>query len=401
MDFMTHAQILIPELTGLPLTIWEENSGQKPLELFEERFCFLPDIQTLYTVSGLVSFFGKKDGSRIYVMADALDTCAVIIKCGTKWVILGPYVVSDWQEKRAQILLAKCGAKKALCQSYKYYRCGLPLLEQSYTIRIATLLLSQTSTYTPPYEVEMIDVMAKEEAVMHTQMARKYEETEIINLRYEWEAQLVEAIRQAKTEQALRLNDENADIEAGLRFMTDNMGDQIASMAITRTLIRIGALQAGLTPVLIDSLSQEYAQRMHRAVSKQQLYELMEQYIRTICRAIRSYNQNNYSPYVKRALQYIGAYLSQPISIDDLCGLSNISRAHFVRLFGQETGKTVKQYITEERCKSAAELLENSQLPIQEISHYVGYDDTSYFSRVFKKIMGMSPQEYRKDKSFY
>lgn len=127
----------------------------------------------------------------------------------------------------------------------------------------------------------------------------------------------------------------------------------------------------------------------------------MDEYVRTFCHMIRVYSQNSYSPYVRRAVQYIDAHLSQPITIDDLCRLSNISRSHFVRLFGQETGKTVKQYIAQARCECAANLLENSQMLVQEVSHYVGYDDTNYFARVFKEIMGISPQEYRKKKSFY
>ena len=53
------------------------------------------------------------------------------------------------------------------------------------------------------------------------------------------------------------------------------------------------------------------------------------------------------------------------------------------------------------RCECAAELLESGCLPIQEISQYVGYDDTNYFARVFKNQVGISSQEYRKRKSFY
>ena len=61
----------------------------------------------------------------------------------------------------------------------------------------------------------------------------------------------------------------------------------------------------------------------------------------------------------------------------------------------------MRQYIAQARCECAADLLENSQMLVQEVSHYVGYDDTNYFARVFKEIMGISPQEYRKKKSFY
>ena len=53
------------------------------------------------------------------------------------------------------------------------------------------------------------------------------------------------------------------------------------------------------------------------------------------------------------------------------------------------------------RCERAADLLQNSQLLIQEISHYVGYEDNNYFSKIFKATMGVSPLEYRRRKTFY
>ncbi len=401
MDFIADAQFLIPELTGLTVTVWEEALGTQLLNEFEERFCFLPNVQTLYTAHGLLSFFEKKNDSHVYVAADLLDTHMIIIKANAKWILLGPYVISAWQEKTAHILLAKCGVQKSALLPYKYYYCSLPLLEQSYTIRIAMLLLMRTKGNVPPHELKAIDVMAEENAILRTRMAYLYEEPEMVNRRYEWERKFMETIRQGQTEEAVELLKREPSGNTGLRFITEDMKDQIAGMAVLRTMARLAARSAGLTPILIDSISQEYAQKMHHALDKQQLNELMDEYVRTFCHMIRVHSQNSYSPYVRRAVQYIDAHLSQPITIDDLCRLSNISRSHFVRLFGQETGKTVKQYIAQARCECAANLLENSQMLVQEVSHYVGYDDTNYFARVFKEIMGISPQEYRKKKSFY
>lgn len=95
-------------------------------------------------------------------------------------------------------------------------------------------------------------------------------------------------------------------------------------------------------------------------------------------------------------MQYITLHLSEEIPVETLCQLSGISRRYFVELFGRETGQTVKQYISHARCRRAAELLANSSLQIQEISHYVGYEDNNYFAKVFKQVMGMTPQEYRR-----
>ena len=65
-------------------------------------------------------------------------------------------------------------------------------------------------------------------------------------------------------------------------------------------------------------------------------------------------------------------------------------------MFKKETGVTVIQYIVQKRIELASNLLINSGMQIQEIALYLGYQDTSYFTHVFRKEMGMSPQDYRK-----
>ena len=72
----------------------------------------------------------------------------------------------------------------------------------------------------------------------------------------------------------------------------------------------------------------------------------------------------------------------------------------FVRLFGKETGKTVNQYIMQLRCERVAELLQNSQLLVQEISSYVGYEDNNYFAKVFKNVMAYLRRNTGNEKLF-
>lgn len=399
MDFIDHAKIMIPELTGLPVTVW--NGDSRPLEEFEKQFCFLPEIQELYTAKGLLSFFERKDGSHIYVISEPLDTRIAAVKIDGQWVILGPYITSAWQDTGAKVLLAGCGVKDENFLPFKLYRCGLPMLEQGFVIRTAVLLLKNTVGNLPPRELEMIQLAVKNEEEIAPRVSEQYDEIELVNRRYAIENQIIEAVQQGRTTEALELEREMFQLAKGLRFVTADMKDQIAGAAILRVLVRHAALRAGLMPVVIDSLSQEFAQKMHHASDEQQIRELVEQYIVSFCYAIRANQKGSYSIYVKRAVQYIETHLSQPVSADTLCQLSGISRKHFVQLFSKETGRTVKQYAAQARCARAAELLENSQLPVQEISSYVGYEDNNYFTKVFKSIMGMSPQEYRKTKTFY
>ena len=64
--------------------------------------------------------------------------------------------------------------------------------------------------------------------------------------------------------------------------------------------------------------------------------------------------------------------------------------------FKEETGRTISDTIRQLRCGQAARLLRETDTPIAEISAYVGYPDSNYFIKVFKKTLGMTPSESRK-----
>ena len=106
----------------------------------------------------------------------------------------------------------------------------------------------------------------------------------------------MDAVRQGQTAQALRVWSDINYWSKGLRFMSDRLGDQIAGASTLRTLVRHAALQAGLTPVLVDTLSQEYAQKMHAATDSGQLTELIKKYIAAFCAEVRKINKKGESP---------------------------------------------------------------------------------------------------------
>ncbi|MBW1799513.1 MAG: helix-turn-helix transcriptional regulator [Deltaproteobacteria bacterium] len=73
-----------------------------------------------------------------------------------------------------------------------------------------------------------------------------------------------------------------------------------------------------------------------------------------------------------------------------------MSKYHFARTFKRVTGKTFKTYHNQKRVDMAKGLLQNPEFYVTEICFEVGFNDISYFDRVFKKIEGMSPSDYQK-----
>lgn len=97
-------------------------------------------------------------------------------------------------------------------------------------------------------------------------------------------------------------------------------------------------------------------------------------------------------------LQYIQMNFMQDISIFDIAYACSCSASTVSHLFKQHTGSSVKSYVTKLRIDQAQKLLETSDLPVNRIAALCGFENTDYFSTVFKKSTGTSPKEYRKRK---
>ncbi len=95
---------------------------------------------------------------------------------------------------------------------------------------------------------------------------------------------------------------------------------------------------------------------------------------------------------------FMESHFSEDITRDRLAEVAYLNPDYMSRLFKKETGQSFNDYLLEIRMKKAAQLLAHSEESIYRIAQCVGYDNFSYFSRLFKNYSGLSPKEYRNSK---
>ncbi|HML21182.1 MAG TPA: AraC family transcriptional regulator [Aggregatilinea sp.] len=98
---------------------------------------------------------------------------------------------------------------------------------------------------------------------------------------------------------------------------------------------------------------------------------------------------------IRETLEYLRQNLDQRLSLDDMALHARLSKSHFLRLFKEQTGYSPMDYFIHLKMQHACMLLSITNQTIHEISLAVGYDDPYYFSRIFKKVVGVSPSRYR------
>ncbi len=104
----------------------------------------------------------------------------------------------------------------------------------------------------------------------------------------------------------------------------------------------------------------------------------------------------NYSPRIRKALDYIEEKYMFSISTEDIARAAGVHVGHLHRIFPAETGMRIGEYLTHLRVEKAKSLLMHTDIPSSSIATRIGISSQQYFCRMFKKETGMSPQEYRK-----
>ena len=98
---------------------------------------------------------------------------------------------------------------------------------------------------------------------------------------------------------------------------------------------------------------------------------------------------------ISRAISHINRYYNENLSLEDYAKLCNMSKHHFLRVFERITGSTPIEYRNNIRLEHAAELLLDKYLSVEEIGTLMGYSSPSYFSSAFKNKFGLSPKQYQ------
>ena len=100
---------------------------------------------------------------------------------------------------------------------------------------------------------------------------------------------------------------------------------------------------------------------------------------------------------IQALVDYITLHPEVNMNCEEMCQMCEVSESTLRRLFKRYMGKTVFEFIRDNKVQYAAHLLVTTNIPISEIGYKVGYESPSFFTKTFRIVFGVSPQKYRKD----
>lgn len=98
---------------------------------------------------------------------------------------------------------------------------------------------------------------------------------------------------------------------------------------------------------------------------------------------------------IGEALSHLERHIRHEVDLEELARIAHMSRRSFLRVFRSATGTSPLAWLIERRIEKASSLLRHTDLRITEIAFEVGFNDSNYFTRQFRKVTGQSPREYR------
>jgi AraC-like DNA-binding protein/ligand-binding sensor protein len=125
------------------------------------------------------------------------------------------------------------------------------------------------------------------------------------------------------------------------------------------------------------------------------LLEFFAEHLALIANQVVLQQRNRDSPMIERAKDYVAIHQSDPIKLEQVARALNVSTFYFCRRFKQTTGLTFVEYLNRVRIEKAKVLLHNNNLRVSEIAYEAGFQTIAHFNRIFRKLVGHSPTEFR------
>lgn len=281
----------------------------------------------------------------------------------------------------------------------KLFYQSLPVCDTTQITDIFQLVWERISDTPSSSEVTLLDYRILSRELNSSAVPTKEIEKNIIyktmEERYLLEEKMLHAISIGDVEKAQEYSKSTSSFAESLVRTKDFIRNKKNLLTIANTLCRKAAQAGGVHPVYLDEISTKWAIRIENTSSLEALDNMMPHMIRAYCILVKNHSLAQYSPIVKKAVNYIKLNIASPLTVSEVAHEVGVSPDYLTRLFKKELDAPVISFINQKRIQASLKLLNTTDLYIQDIGDMVGIPDTSYFNKLFKKYIGISPKQYR------
>jgi two-component system, response regulator YesN len=320
-------------------------------------------------------------------------------RCFFGCIVIGPFISSTTVMEFVSDIITRNNLPVSQRQQLEGFYKSLPVITSNEYVSIGELLVDMCRNKHVPSQVIKTNIIMptiNKERLKDSLLESK----QIIEMRYENEKELMNAIAKGDKEQVSHLSKVSTDIlDFSNRIPESPIRSAKNITLVLNTLCRIAAERGHLHPVYIHNISEKFAILIERVPNLNQLKNLCTIMINEYCDLVKAFSTKNYSPIVKKAVDYIHFNLEDPLTLNDIAAAINVNPSYLSRKFKEDTKTNIIDYINHKRVDEAKLYLQRGNVSVTEIAFLVGFNDLNYFTRVFKKITTLTPSQYMKEKN--
>lgn len=156
------------------------------------------------------------------------------------------------------------------------------------------------------------------------------------------------------------------------------------------------AIKGGVPPRVAYEKKEMYLQQLEKCKDTHEMIQIMRDVTYDFIEQVKLFKEGRRGSYTNQCKEYIAKNITQKIKTIDIAENIGINISYLCRVFVNDEKITIKQYILNEKMRMAAEMIMTKDITISEISDFLGFNSTSYFSKRFFDVYKMSPTQYKK-----
>ncbi len=314
-------------------------------------------------------------------VAASVTTDAGLLEGG---LVLGPIIMGDMEDT-------------LLTHEHKVSYENIPNIQTDKIHDIAEILAASVSSIT--HSGEVIHTSHKSADILQTLYYNKEEYEDLTEMDYPFEA-----------ERQLQMCILNGDKHGAQVLLNELLGKIYFISKFDLNIIKIrtsellallsrASIEAGANSGEIIWFSTGSVKEMQNCKS---IDEISDWITTTLYRFINysfDFSSLKHSDTVYKVIEYIRKNYFKKISLDDIANHVNFSKTYLSRIFKDEVGENISNYVNKIRIEKAKLLIIDKKFSLIDIANLVGFEDQSYFTKVFKSIVGISPKKYKESRS--
>lgn len=213
------------------------------------------------------------------------------------------------------------------------------------------------------------------------------------NYPYEKEKDLITKVKTGNVQEAKGILN---DLLGYVLFSEGNSLDGVKSRAIElSSLLSRAAIEGGAATDSILKINNQFLRSLQHVTSLDLLCYRLQETVEVFMDSMFNSIPNKNNELIRRAITFISKNYASKITLNDVASYVHLNPSYFSTIFKHSCGSSFKEYLNMVRVEESKRLLANTDYSVIDIAIATGFEDQSYFSKVFKKYTGLTPKQFR------